>query len=92
MKRPGEAVWRERVARQKRSGKTVAAFCRAEGVSHASFYKWRQRLGLTMAEPASLSFVEVSPTVAPMFEVVLTSGVLVRVPGQYDPTVQHPRP
>lgn len=36
--------WRERLKRFQRGGATVAAFCRAEGVSTASFYAWRRRL------------------------------------------------
>ena len=39
-----EAVWRERQARFERGDLTVADFCRREGVSSASFYRWRGRL------------------------------------------------
>jgi hypothetical protein len=38
-------TWRERIARQRRSGLTVAEFSRQEGVSTASFYHWRQQVG-----------------------------------------------
>ncbi len=41
----GKAVaWRRRVRRFGRSGMTVARFCEDEGVSTASFYRWRNRL------------------------------------------------
>ena len=41
----GKAVaWRRRVRRFERSGLTIARFCRQEGVSKASFYRWRKKL------------------------------------------------
>jgi len=39
-------MWRERFERFSRSGLTVGQFCSREGVSAASFYHWRKRLGL----------------------------------------------
>lgn len=39
-----ELAWRERLERQRRSGLSVAAFCRRERVSQPSFYQWRKRL------------------------------------------------
>lgn len=39
-----EAVWRERLARFRVGDLKVAEFCRREGVSNASFYRWRRRL------------------------------------------------
>jgi hypothetical protein len=41
-------LWRERLGRFARSGKTVAAFCSAEQVSVPTFYHWKRRLA---AEP-----------------------------------------
>ena len=41
----GKAVaWRRRVRRFERSGLTVARFCLQEGISKASFYRWRNKL------------------------------------------------
>jgi len=37
-------AWRGRFRRLKRSRLTVTQFCRQEGVSTASFYRWRGRL------------------------------------------------
>lgn len=42
-------VWRERLRRYRGCGVTVAAFCAREGVSTASFYAWRRRLGESSA-------------------------------------------
>jgi hypothetical protein len=39
-----EHTWRRRLNRQAAGGLSIAAFCRREGVSTASFYAWRRRL------------------------------------------------
>ena len=39
------AVWRERLERFSSCGLAVARFCAREGVSVASFYHWRKKLG-----------------------------------------------
>jgi hypothetical protein len=39
-----EAQWRDRIQRHAASGQSVAAFCRSESVSDASFFLWRARL------------------------------------------------
>ena len=39
-----DAEWRKRLKRFGRSGLTVARFCKAEGVSVASFFYWRKKL------------------------------------------------
>ena len=38
------ALWRVRVSGQSRSGLTVRAYCRAEGLGEAAFYWWRRTL------------------------------------------------
>ncbi|WP_321475971.1 IS66 family insertion sequence element accessory protein TnpA [uncultured Paludibaculum sp.] len=47
--------WRELVAEQERSGQSVAAFCRARGLSPTHFFAWKKRLILAGPQP----FVEV---------------------------------
>ena len=39
-----EAVWRERLGRFRDGDLKVAEFCRREGLSTATFYRWRGRL------------------------------------------------
>ena len=39
-----DRMWRERLARYRQSGVSVAAFCVSEGVSLAAFYGWQRRL------------------------------------------------
>ena len=43
-----EATWRDRMARQAGSGQSVEVFCKNEGVSAWSFYRWRKLLGVSM--------------------------------------------
>jgi hypothetical protein len=50
-RRDAEA-WGELVSRQARSGLSVQAFCRREGVSAWSLYSWRSRLGATRQSEA----------------------------------------
>ena len=49
------AKWRELVAEQERSDQSVAAFCRARGLSPTHFFAWKKRLILAGPQP----FVEV---------------------------------
>jgi transposase-like protein len=79
-----EQFWRDLIARQQRSGQSVAAFCRAHDVSQPSFFSWRKRLRLHTDTPPS-SFVPVqidlssSLAHAASIEIVLRSGACVRV-------------
>lgn len=38
-----EPYWRMVIGRWRRSGQSVRAFCRAEGISEPKFYWWRRR-------------------------------------------------
>lgn len=40
-----QLYWQEIMGRQAGSGLSVRQFCAAEGVSQASFYAWRRKLG-----------------------------------------------
>jgi histidine ammonia-lyase len=50
-----EAAWRSRLQRQAQSGKTIAAFCRDESVSTASFHIWRAKLAAASGHAAQLA-------------------------------------
>ena len=39
-----EMAWRDHLTRHAASGKSIAAFCRAEDISQANFYAWRTKL------------------------------------------------
>jgi hypothetical protein len=81
-----ERIWRERLARQRRSGLTVADFCECEGVSTPAFYAWKRRLGSggvngPAATRAAPLFVPLSLSpVAAGVRIVLPGGAIVELP------------
>jgi hypothetical protein len=68
-RRPNQAlrsVWKQRIARQRRSRLSVAEFCREEGCSQQSFYAWRRRLlDIAPAPLRSSLFVPLELPVSP---------------------------
>jgi hypothetical protein len=88
--RKPEPFWLDLISRWRTSGQSVAAFCAARGVSQASFYTWRKRLSArakaptaSAPPPPSFAAVRVVPDIP--VEVVLPTGVVVRVPAGSDP-------
>lgn len=45
-----EAFWRRALARQRRGGHSIRAFCRSEKLSEPSFYAWRRVIAQRDAE------------------------------------------
>ena len=85
-----EHRWRDLIARWKRSGVTVSDFCIDQGVSVASFYAWKRELAardrvVTPSTTPIPTFVPVRIAPSGTIEVVLKSGVVVRVPVGADP-------
>jgi hypothetical protein len=83
-----EPFWRDLIPRWKVSGQTVAAFCAAHRVSQATFYSWRKRLatpGPDTTTPAP-TFAPVRVVPDPTAEVVLPTGLVLRVPVSAEPT------
>ncbi len=76
-------AWRATIDAWKQSGQTVNAFCRTRRLTRSNFYRWRRILA---AQPGpsppfpSPAFVPVRVVAEPMAEVVLRSGVVVRLP------------
>jgi hypothetical protein len=65
-----EAAWRSRLLRHSQSGKSIAAFCRDESVSTASFHIWRAKLAAAdgrganaMQQPAFIDLGAIKDTV-----------------------------
>lgn len=86
-----ESVWRDRLARFRKSNLTVAEFCRQEGVSDPSFYQWRKRLEPGQARSKQLRrssapkagqppFVPVRVPSSALAEIEFPNGVRIRLP------------
>jgi hypothetical protein len=85
-----ERRWRDLIARWERSDLTIRDFCSDHGVSEPRFYAWRRELArrdrvTVKAAPGTPMFVPVRVTPAAVVEVVLPTGVVVRVPVGTDP-------
>jgi hypothetical protein len=81
MRAPAEAVWRERFERFAVEQGSVAEFCRREGVSLPSFYRWRKMLATGSARRGTRPQRE--PRFLPVEIPVslLTTGVRMELPG-----------
>ena len=80
----GKAVaWRRRVRRFQRSGLTVARFCRQEGISKASFYRWRNLLAQrpTQGGDQTRAFQAVRGTACIPVETGADAPVSIQLPG-----------
>ena len=81
-----ERIWRERLARYRRSGETVADFCEREGVSTPTFYAWKRRLSGATTEHGSAAkrsaplFVPITVATAGGVRIVLPGGAVVELP------------
>ena len=85
---PKVVAWRQRVRRFGRSGLTVARFCEEEGVSTASFYRWRNRLagqGLPArnadARRSATTGVEQRPVFQPVRLTRAETPISIQLPG-----------
>lgn len=85
--------WRSRLARFRKSGDTVAQFCRAEGVSAAAFYQWKRKLD----DRSSPEREQTAPQFVPVqlvdddlkgdnhvVQIQLPNGAMVRVPASLE--------
>lgn len=76
-------AWRVTINAWKRSGETVNAFCRARQITRSNFDRWQRILAaesIKSSQSPLTAFVPVRVVVVPVAEVVLRSGVNVRVP------------
>jgi len=91
--RDRESYWRGIIGGHAGSGLSIVAYCRRAGVSEASFFQWRNRLGLpgpgpgrhpgAMSRPVNLVPVRVLPPAGPVghpISVELPNGIRLRVP------------
>jgi len=76
--------WQQVLIEWQRSGLTQAAFCRREGITPATFYWWKRRLGVDGKPSARVarpnqrdeSFVEVRPTQSAVVPVGLVPPIV----------------
>ena len=85
-----ERRWRDLIARWERSDLTVRDFCFDHRISEPSFYAWRRELAARdrearQATPPLPTLVPVRVAPPTVIEVVLPTGVVVRVPAGADP-------
>jgi transposase len=87
-----EQFWRDTINAWKSSGQSVRAFCAARGLTEATFYARRRELAhreppTTSGTPSGCSptFVAVRVVPDPTVEVVLPTGLVLRVPAGADP-------
>ena len=79
------ADWQQILNRFAESGRSRAAFCRAEGLSQATFDVWQRKLGpKRAAKKAAREFVEVRPVSEPwsgswLVEIELPDGRMARL-------------
>jgi hypothetical protein len=81
-------AWRELIDAWQQSGQSINAFCRRRRLTRSNFDRWRRFLSCEPSEskPSSSSaFVPLRVIAEPMAEVVLLSGILVRLPLGADP-------
>jgi len=93
--------WQGHLDRWARSGLSQAAFCRRHGLKAVTFGSWKRKLvtgrshirrrgagaGRASSVGRRTDFVEVAMTGAGMaaYEVVLSGGVVLRLPADFDP-------
>jgi hypothetical protein len=85
-----EPYWQMVLARWRRSGLSVRAFCEAEGLCQPTFYAWRRKLD--HASPTTPAFLpvhivgtDVKRPATGDIEVVLANGRCLRVGPGFDP-------
>ena len=75
-------LWRQSIVQQEKSGHSVRAFCREQGLSEPAFYAWRKRLR-RQNTPVRFALVEMKPAgaeTAPPIELMLANGDRLRIP------------
>jgi hypothetical protein len=88
-----QALWRDRVDRQRASGLTIAQFCARERCAMAAFYAWKRRFRFTDAVdhftplpspsaflPVRVRALERCPDELPPIEADLPNGIRLRIP------------
>jgi len=80
-------LWQERLTRFTATDLTIVEFCRNEGISTPSFYRWRKKLVPTTTSPPP-AFVPVTLSTAEqqVATVALPGGASIDLPGELSRT------
>jgi hypothetical protein len=78
-------AWRQLIDAWTQSGLSINAFCRDRKLTRSNFDRWRRILATPPVEPRPPSFVPVRVVADTMAEVVLPSGLVVRLPLESEP-------
>src|SRR5262245_47275711 len=81
-----ERFWRRTIAERERTGLSVRELCVRHGVKEANFYAWRREIAKRDRTKMAMPFVPVQIRAESRVEIVLVSGVTVRVPGGAEAT------
>ena len=76
-------IWQQRLARFQTAGLSVVQFCQREGVSTATFYRWRRALAQRSQAPAAAirsAFADVTVVAAADVRVSLPGGTQLHIP------------
>lgn len=90
------AHWRAVIAQQQHSGLTVQAFCQRHRLTPSAFFRWKARLQTLEQTPApqhkpapkpqpTTAFVPLRVLPDPQVEILLPSGLRLRLPLNADP-------
>jgi transposase-like protein len=84
-RREAWAKWRRLVAEQKRSGNSVAAFCRERGLCAPHFFAWKKRLSQAPQPFVAVQVVGAGePVLRRAIEIRLEGGRVVMVEPGFD--------
>ena len=75
-------LWRQRIAQQEQSGRSIRAFCQSESIAPHAFYYWRQQLR-EKKRPVRFALLQTkaaSKSTPSSIELVLTGGDRLHIP------------
>jgi transposase len=80
-----ERFWRTTIAGQASSGQSIRAYGASRGISRASYFYWKRSLDARSKSSSAPAFAAVRVVADPVLEIVLPTGLVVRVPVGPDP-------
>lgn len=79
------SYWRDHIERWRQSGQSKRAYCRAQGLNPASFYRWQGKLdGVAGKSPGFIPVRLAKGTAKYPIELTLGNGVVMRLGNEAD--------